>query len=256
MNREQLRQLQRDLKALDLDPGPIDGIMGPKTRAAMYLFSVQYGTSLEAPDFARQVQRYLLLRRHPMQPPDSILRIAGDIENTKTLARDFAKKLYLQVHQTDFWPGDKPSVIARIKTNLYVSTRAVYEVHPVTAIIDHNYNDFIHIEVAWVSESRRTVTENGKTYHREAGIWTPEREALLEVAILYEVEQARAKGAELTIITHCQTYRARALDPDKEIAQAAYRIAKEHGLKLDFDWVRGSGQSAAKWYPEGCGKLG
>jgi hypothetical protein len=195
------------------------------------------------------------VRWQQVHAPSLPIRVESNKDNLKPKARDFSKALYLQIHQTDFWAGDKEATIANIKTNLYVSTKAVYEVHPLECIVDHNYSDFVHIEVSWVSESRKTVTENGKTYHREAGEWTPAREALLETAIVYAVERARKQGVELTLITHCQTYSERTIDPDIEIAQATYRNAKKHGFKLDFDWVRGSGKSAAKWYPEGCGKL-
>jgi hypothetical protein len=241
--------LQADLATLGYKPGPIDGLAGPKTQAALWAFGVDHCLDPEHPNFADRVREAAAAKRAELP---SVISVNGNRANLKDKARDFTKKLYLQIHQTDYWPGES---CAGMKTNLYVSKERVYEVHPIESIVVGNSSDFVHIEVAWVSESRKTVKENGKTYHREAGEWTPEREALLETAILHEVEQARAKGAELTIITHCQTYRARTIDPDVEIAQAAYRIAAKHGFKLDFDWVRGSGVSAEKWYPEGCGKL-
>jgi hypothetical protein len=143
-----------------------------------------------------------------------------------------------------------------MKTHLYCSTQHVYEVHQPASIVAHNYSDFYHLEVSWVSAARKTVVEGGKTYHREPGVWTEWREGLLERAIAYGVEQLRAHGVEPILITHRQTYQDRAIDPDLEIAQATYRIAQRRGYKLDFEWVRGSGQSAALWYPSGCGRLG
>lgn len=184
-----------------------------------------------------------------------VIKVEGNRDNLKAKARDFSKAAFIQVHQTDFWPGDKLATIKNIKTNLYVSTRAVYEVHQVDEIVVDNYSDFTHIEVAWVSESRKTVVEKGVTYHREAGEWTPEREALLETALVYQVGELRARGQDPTIITHNQSY-TRTIDPDLEIAQATHRICKKHGFKLDFGWHRGSGKSADFWYPEGEGKLG
>ena len=181
-----------------------------------------------------------------------ITRVDGAISNLKGKLRDFTKPVFLQIHQTDYWPGEK---CTNIKTNLYVSTQAVYEVHDVSKIIDKNYSDFVHIEVAWVSASRQSVHEGGREYHRQAGVWTAFREEILEMAIVYAVLQLRAKGQDPTLITHRQTYAEREIDPDVEIAQATYRIAQKHGLRLDFDWVRGSGKSAAKWYPAGAGKL-
>lgn len=183
----------------------------------------------------------------------SIIKIQGDPEDLKSKTRDFAAPQYLQIHQTDYWPGER---CQSMKTNFYVSTKAVYEVHPVEQIIDGNYSDFTHIETAWVSESRKDVTEKGQTFHRSAGVWSQDREDLLETAIVYAVEQLRNRGVNPTIITHRQTFKNRVIDPDPEIAAAAYRIAKKHGFKLDYDWVRGSGRSAALWYPKGEGKLG
>jgi hypothetical protein len=170
----------------------------------------------------------------------------GSAFNAKTELRDFTKPVYLQVHQTDYWPGEDGT---SIKTNLYVSTKRVYEIHSPETIIKGNYDDIYHVEVAWVSASRTTVVDHGLTFHREAGVWTPERETLLETALCYAVAQLRAKGVEPILITHRQTYWARELDPDLDIAQATYRIAKKHGFRLDFEWTRPGGQSAALWYP-------
>jgi hypothetical protein len=176
----------------------------------------------------------------------------GNAFNTKTELRDFTKPVYLQVHQTDYWPGEDGS---SIKTNLYVSTKGVYQIHPPEVVIKSNYDDIYHVEVAWVSPSRTTVVDHGVTFHREADVWTPEREALLETALCYAVLQLRARGVEPVIITHRQTYWARELDPDLDIAQATYRIAKKHGFRLDFEWTRPGGQSAALWYPFGGAAL-
>ena len=130
----------------------------------------------------------------------------GSAFNTKTELRDFTRPVYLQVHQTDYWPGEGG---ASIKTNLYVSTKRVYQIHPPEVVIKGNYDDIYHVEVAWVSPSRTTVVDHGVTFHREAGVWTSEREALLETALCYAVSQLRARGVEPVIITHRQTYWAR-----------------------------------------------
>jgi hypothetical protein len=176
----------------------------------------------------------------------------GNAFNTKEEPRDFTKPVYLQVHQTDYWPGEDGS---SIKTNLYVSTNRVYQIHAPRTVIKGNYDDIYHVEVAWVSPSRTTVVDPGVTFHREAGVWTPEREALLETALCYGVAQLRALGVEPILITHRQTYWARELDPDLDIAQATYRIAKKRGFRLDFEWTRPGGQSAALWYPSLGGAL-
>jgi hypothetical protein len=143
-----------------------------------------------------------------------------------------------------------------MKTNLYVSTKAAYEVHVPEEIIEENYSDFYHIECSWVSESRKTVIDHGVVYHREAGVWSPAREVLLDRAMLFGVNSIVAKGGLPPIfISHRQTFGSRGLDPDPEIAAAAHRIAEKHKFKLDYDFVRGSGKSAALWYPKGKGKL-
>jgi len=245
-----IKELQNDLKTLGYDPGPIDGIVGPRTKAALAAYARDNNRLSTDPDLADCIATDA--DKKTAISTNLIIPVQGDINNLKNKARDFTKPLYLQIHQTDYWPGER---CAGMKTNFYVSTKAVYEVHSIDKIVEDNYSDFVHIEVAWVSESRKTVVEKGKTYHREAGAWTPEREALLETAIVYAIEQLRAKGAEPTIITHRQTYKFRVIDPDTEIAQAAYRITAKHGFKLDFDLVRGSGKSAALWYPAGCAAL-
>jgi hypothetical protein len=176
-----------------------------------------------------------------------VIRLWGDAVNTKGEPRDFKRPVYLQLHQTDYWPGENGS---SIKTNLYVSLNSVYEIHLPETVIQDNYDDLYHIEVAWVSPSRTTVVEQGKVFHRQAGVWTIQREKLLEQAICYAVVQLRARGADPVIVTHRQTYWARPLDPDIDIAQAAVRIARKYGFRLDFGWTRPSGQSAALWHPK------
>lgn len=246
-----IRELQTDLKTLGFDPGKIDGLWGPKTQRALESYAESIKRLATDPDLAEQLARDA--DAQTKIHTNLIVQVEGDPDDLKDKARDFTKQLYLQIHQTDYWPGER---CASMKTNVYVSTTAVYEVHPVEQIVDGNYSDFVHIECSWVSESRKTVVEKGKTYHRKAGTWTAERELLLERAIVYAVEQLRAHGAEPILITHRQTYKSRVVDPDPEIAQAAYRIAASHGFRLDYNWVRPSGRSAALWYPEGCGKLG
>lgn len=245
-----IKELQQDLKSLGFDPGKIDGLWGPKTQRALESFCEAHKRLPTDPDLAAYIASTADARS--AINTNLVIQIEGDPDDLKDKARDFTKPLYLQIHQTDYWPGER---CASMKTNLYVSTQAVYEVHPVERIVDGNYSDFAHIEVAWVSESRKTVIERGVTYHRKAGVWTEQREQLLEVAIVYAVTACRQRGQDPTIITHRQTYKSRAIDPDPEIAQAAYRIAKKHGFLLNFDWVRGSGKSAALWYPAGCGAL-
>jgi hypothetical protein len=174
-----------------------------------------------------------------------VIRLWGDATNTKEAPRDFKRPVYLQLHQTDYWPGENGS---SIKTNLYASLNSVYEIHTPERVIKDNYDDLYHPEVAWVSPSRTTVVEHGKVFHREAGVWTLQREKLLETALCYAVVQLRARGVEPVIVTHRQTYWARELDPDIDIAQAALRIARKYGFRFDFGWMRGSGQSATLWY--------
>lgn len=43
LNSDQIRQLQQSLQEKGADPGPVDGIMGPKTRAAIEQFQQQQG---------------------------------------------------------------------------------------------------------------------------------------------------------------------------------------------------------------------
>jgi hypothetical protein len=175
-----------------------------------------------------------------------VIRLWGDAVNTKEAPRNFKRQVYLQLHQTDYWPGENGS---SIKTNLYISSNSVYEIHPPETVIKGNYDDLYHLEVAWVSASRTTVVEHGRVFHREAGEWTLEREKLLETALCYAVVQLRAHGVEPVIVTHRQTYWARPLDPDLDIAQASVRIAQKYGFRVNFERTRPSGQSAALWYP-------
>lgn len=279
MTRDTIRQLQADLKQLGYDPGPIDGLMGKRTRAAMRLFAAAEGLDPTNPGFAARVHEEATEQELPIPEsfdedtdgdgiPDHedalpavprtvdtvapiIHRVKGKLSNRKNETRNYKKRQRCQVHITDYWA--KESCVG-MKTNLYVSTRAVYEVHPVDACIIKNYADLYHIEVEGVTEERRVVTEKGRTYTRPVMVWDEEREALLEMAVVYTVESFRAKGVEIEFITHRQTY-TRPIDPEIEIAQALYRICAKHGFKLDFDYVRGSGQSAALWYPAGCGRL-
>ncbi len=250
-----IKELQQDLVTLGFDPGKVDGLWGPKTAAAVEAWCRINHVISDDPAVADLIADAsdAATFTGDSTPPAGIINVEGDKADLKNKPRDFSAPQYLQIHQTDYWPGER---CASMKTNLYVSTGAVYEVHPVAEIVDGNYSDFIHIEVAWVSKSRETVVEKGNTYHRKAGVWYPERELLLERAIVYAVEQCRARGQDPVLITHRQTYKNRAIDPDPEIAHATYRIASELGYRLDFDYVRGSGQSAAKWYPAGCGALG
>jgi hypothetical protein len=244
-----IRELQTDLKTLGFDPGKIDGIWGKRTAAAIEAYCAKAKRLPTDADLAERIAEEADARS--AITTNLVIKIDGDKDDIKPKVRDFTKPLYLQVHQTDYWPGER---CASMLTNLYVSTKAVYEVHTPDEIVEHNYSDFYHLEVAWVSESRKSVPWKGKIHHREAGVWTPEREALLEVALVYGVTALRSKGQDPLIITHNQTY-TRSIDPDIEIAQAAYRIAKKHVFRLDFGWSRGSGKSAALWYPAGCGKL-
>lgn len=246
-----IKELQQDLKTLGFDPGKVDGLWGPKTQRALESYAESIKRLASDPDLAEQLARDADAKTKIHT--NLIIQVEGDPDDLKDKVRDFSKQLYLQIHQTDYWPGER---CASMKTNLYVSCEAVYEVHPVEQIVDGNYSDFVHIETAWVSESRKTVPERGKIYHRLAGVWTPEREALLERGIVYAVEQCRERGQDPILITHRQTYKSRAIDPDPEIAQAAYRIAVKHSFRLDYDWVRPSGRSAALWYPAGCGRCG
>lgn len=254
MSDPQILQIQRDLLTLGFDPGPLDGLLGKRTRAALLEYT--QGVGLDAAAVLNDPSKFHAQAEAKREAADLVIHLEGDKTKLKPKVRDWSKPVYLQVHQTDFWAGDGVRSLERMKTNLYVSTQHVYEVHPVSCIVEDNYSDFVHVEVSWVSESRKTVTEGGRTYHREPGVWTDWRERLLDRALAYLVAQCRAHGQDPTIITHRQTYKDRAIDPDPEIAQATYRIAKSRGFKLDFDWVRGSGQSAALWYPAGCGKLG
>lgn len=49
---EEVGQIQADLTALGLDPGPVDGIMGPSTRDAIDTAIVQYQLDVNASDRA------------------------------------------------------------------------------------------------------------------------------------------------------------------------------------------------------------
>jgi peptidoglycan hydrolase-like protein with peptidoglycan-binding domain len=273
-------QLQTDLLALGFDPKGLDGRMGDNTRAAMKAFAKREGLDPTNPGFYARVHEEATEAAQlipasfdddtddgpsgdEVAPPACgaevgtvapvIYRVKGKLSNRKPDARDLTKKQRVQLHITDYWPGEN---CVGMKTNLYVSEKAVYEVHPLSAVIVKNYSDLYHIEVAGVTKERRVVVEKGVTYSRRVMIWTPEREALLEMAMVYTVESFRAAGVEPEFCTHRQTYKKRAIDPEIEIAQAAYRIAARHGFRLDYEWTRGSGQSAEKWYPAGAGRLG
>lgn len=43
LTRAEVRQVQERLKAAGFDPGPIDGIVGPKTRAAVIKYQTSNG---------------------------------------------------------------------------------------------------------------------------------------------------------------------------------------------------------------------
>lgn len=49
LSRDQVRQLQQGLAAMGINPGPIDGLMGPRTQAAMQQWQVQRGMAAPAP---------------------------------------------------------------------------------------------------------------------------------------------------------------------------------------------------------------
>ena len=249
MSNPEIAQQQMDLLVLGFEPGSVDGVMNDGTQKAIEQYANTNGLNLNDPAFFSILHREAESRR-ALLPVLSIVN--GNISNRKPESRDFTKKQYVQIHQTDYWP----TTAVGMKTNLYVSKIDAFEVHPIEACIIDNYSDFYHIEVAWVSDSRKTVVQNGKTYHREAGVWTDERESLLETALVFAVQSFRERGVNPTLITHCQSYKSRVIDPDIEIAQASYRIAARQNFKLDFDWIRGSGTSAAKWYPSGQGKIG
>ena len=251
-------QLQRDLATLGYNPGPLDGLRGKKTSGALRAWADARGLDLASPRGELFPRLHAEAEAEAKRALSPVVKVQGDKSKLKPKVRDFSRQPYFQIHQTDFWAKDDPGTLDGMKTNLYCSTQAVYAVHPPEAIVEDNYSDFYHLEVSWVSASRKTVTDKktGRVYHREPGVWTEWREGLLERAIAYGVEQLRAHGVEPILITHRQTYKDRAIDPDLEIAQATYRIAQRRGYKLDFEWVRGSGQSAALWYPTGCGRLG
>jgi len=271
--------LQQDLKALGFDPGPLDGLMGKRTRAAMKAFAQREGLDPTNPLFYERVHEEATESEQEIPAsfdedtdgdgiPDHedalpavprtidtvapiIHRVKGKLSNRKPDPRDLTKRQRCQIHITDYWA--KESCVS-MKTNLYVSTKAAYEVHPIGAVIIKNYSDLYHIEVEGVTKERRVVVEKGRTYTRPVMVWTEEREEILEMAVVYTAELFRAQGIEIEFITHRQTYK-RPIDPEIEIAQALYRICAKHGLWCNFDYVRGSGQSAALWYPAGCGAL-
>lgn len=270
-----VEQLQKDLKKLGFDPGTIDGLMGPRTRAAMKAFGKKEGLDPTNPGFYSRVHEEAI--EDELDVPKSfeddtddgddditpaspargeevgtvspvIHKVKGKLSNRKSEPRDFTKQQDCQVHITDYWPGEN---CVNMKTNLYVSTKAVYEVHPIEACIVKNYATLYHIEIAGVNDDRRVVKVGDKTYVREVMVWDEHREDLLEEAMVYTVESFRARGIEICFITHKQTFKHRMTDPRETIAQAVYRICKKHGFKLNFKKTRGSGTSAECWVPAG-----
>lgn len=247
--------LQQDLKALGFDPGPLDGLMGKRTKAAMRLFAQREGLEPTNPFFYDRVHEEATENEQEIPAsfdedtdgdgiPDHedalpavprtidtvapvIHRVKGKLSSRKPDPRDLTKRQRCEVHITDYYA--KESCVS-MKTNLYVSTKAVYEVHPISAVIIKNYSDLYHIEVEGVTKERRVVIEKGRTYTRPVMVWSEEREALLEMAVVYTAELFRAQGQEIEFITHRQTYYARTIDPEIEIAQALYRICAKHGL--------------------------
>jgi peptidoglycan hydrolase-like protein with peptidoglycan-binding domain len=58
-SRETVRRVQRSLKAEGLDPGPIDGILGPRTRRAIIKFQGAQGLELTGELDARTLRLIL-----------------------------------------------------------------------------------------------------------------------------------------------------------------------------------------------------
>jgi hypothetical protein len=174
--------------------------------------------------------------------------------------RDWSDKTqFIEVHQTDYYAGKNPQGYVGMKTNLAITDdNQVLEVHPVEEVVVDNYSDFSHIETSGVyyglegveNTVNRVVKDKntGKVYTRVPSVFTPAKEAALEVAILHLVKGFRAHGIEPTIIFHSQTFKKRVHDPGQAIAQATQRIVRRHNLKFDPTFTRPGGSPVrAEW---------
>src|SRR5687767_11971314 len=76
-------QLQQDLLALGIDPGPLDGLMGSKTRGAAHTAAQRYGlpdfTGSEIPDaLVDAVRNAAEMERQEIELPPKYLDVSED----------------------------------------------------------------------------------------------------------------------------------------------------------------------------------
>jgi peptidoglycan hydrolase-like protein with peptidoglycan-binding domain len=100
LDSQHIREIQRTLELLDLDPGPVDGVMGPRTKAALIRFQrAEQLSPTGAPD--RQTWAKLVARQHEhVLQVQRALKAAGIDSGptdgvmgnrTKSALRDYAK---------------------------------------------------------------------------------------------------------------------------------------------------------------------
>jgi hypothetical protein len=240
MSDPKILQIQTDLKTLGFDPGPLDGLLGDKTRAALLLYTQGVGADaasvLSDPSRLHQEAQAKL---SPVALPPQYLDLSDRCTNKewRKKERPWSEITGVTLHQTGCPMASHPERWLNLKAHYGVTYGGgLYRIHPETAFGWHGQglsHHTIGIEIAGCFEG---IDGNPKTFPGLKG-WAIQRitqeqiEAAKEL-VRYLKRLVAAHGGQLTgIYPHRIATDDRTADPgERAWKEVARPLMDELGL--------------------------
>ena len=255
-----IRQLQQDLDFLGYKPGPIDGLSGAKTQAAIWAFSVDHGLDPEHAEFIGRVHGVAEAKRAEKTSsvvalPPGYLDLSERCTNKdwRKKERAWADIKGVTLHQTGCPMNETPERWLSLKAHYGVTySGKIFRIHPETSMGWHAQGQSHHNIGVEIAGCFRGIDDDPKTFPGQKG-WavqsvTPEQVTATKELLRYLARLLSSHGSELTLIQpHRMATDSRQPDPGEKVWQEiAIPMLTElgcgvgqvtgDGMEIPFEW--------------------
>ena len=238
MSDPKIRQLQQDLTTLGYNPGPIDGLMGSKTRAALFTYAIDTRQDESQPSTWAQAHEAAEAKRATIpQFPPGYADFSDFCTNLgwRKKERAWSEIRGVTLHQTGCPMGESPSRWYDLKAHYGITySGKIYRIHPETSFGWHAQGQShanIGIEVAGCFCG---VEGDPKTFPGLKG-WsiqsmTEAQGLAIKALVRYLAQLLEYHGSKLKEIEpHRTATNTRKPDPGSKVWRVALELIQELG---------------------------